>query len=63
MKKTDWIWTPEKMTTYLAHPMVIVPGTFMSFAGLPNAKDIAYVVGFLKTKSPASEPTSVQAPK
>ena len=49
MKAHDVTWTPETLDTYLAAPMKVVPGTKMTFAGLPNEKDRQDVIAYLET--------------
>jgi cytochrome c len=41
-------WTPEQLFTFLANPKGDVPGTKMSFAGLPKPEDRANVIAFLE---------------
>ena len=49
MKKADWIWDPQHLDTWLTAPSQMVPGTKMTFIGLPNAKDRIDVIAYLKT--------------
>jgi cytochrome c len=41
-------WTPEELFTFLANPKKDVPGTKMSFAGLPKPEDRANVIAYLQ---------------
>lgn len=41
-------WTPEKLFQYLEAPQRVVPGTKMSFAGLPDPQKRADVIAYLK---------------
>ena len=41
-------WTPEEIFHFLANPKKDVPGTKMSFAGLPKAEDRADVIAYLE---------------
>jgi cytochrome c len=41
-------WTPEELFHFLENPKKAVPGTKMSFAGLPKAEDRANVIAFLE---------------
>lgn len=43
------VWDEATLTTYLADPKALVPGTKMSFPGLKTPEDIANVIAFLKT--------------
>jgi len=40
-------WTPERLDIYLVSPKAEVPGTKMSFVGLPDAADRANVIAYL----------------
>jgi len=41
-------WTPEELFAFLASPKKDVPGTKMSFAGLPKPEDRANVISYLE---------------
>lgn len=41
-------WTPEALQEFLTAPKKVVPGTKMSFAGLPKAEDRADLIAFLQ---------------
>ena len=43
------LWAPETLNTFLTAPKVYVPGTKMSFAGLPKVEDRANVIAYLET--------------
>ena len=47
-KKSD-AWTPDLIYTFLKSPKAYVPGTKMSFAGLPDPQDRANVIAYLST--------------
>jgi cytochrome c len=49
MKNSGIVWSEETLTQYLKSPRKMVPGTKMTFAGLPRANDIANVIAYLKT--------------
>lgn len=42
-------WTPEALNEFLTKPANAVPGTAMSFAGLPKITDRANLVAYLQT--------------
>lgn len=46
--RSDQVWTPENLDHFLANPKGYVPGTKMSFAGLPKATDRANVIAYLE---------------
>jgi cytochrome c len=49
MKALDKTWTPELLEAYLPGPQKMVPGTKMTFPGLPNQKDRDDVIAYLET--------------
>jgi cytochrome c len=53
-------WTYAKLFQYLKQPQMMVPGTKMTFAGLPSDKDRTDLIGYLRTLSdkPAPLPPS-----
>jgi cytochrome c len=66
MKAQKGNWTPEDLDHYLTNPKAMVPGTNMSFAGIPRGKERADLIAFLNTKSdnPAQLPKqAAEAPK
>ena len=42
-------WTPEALQEFLASPKGVVPGTKMSFAGLPKPEDRANLLAYLQS--------------
>ena len=50
-KNSGIVWSEAKLFDYLEHPRLTVPGTKMSFAGLPQAQDRADVIAYLKANS------------
>jgi len=66
MKGQKGNWTPEDLDTYLTNPKGMVPGTSMSFAGIPRGKERADLITFLNSKSdkPADLPKqAAEVPK
>jgi cytochrome c len=59
MKAKGGTWTPEELDTYLQNPRAMVPGTNMSFAGIPRGSERADLITFLNSKSD----NPVQLPK
>jgi cytochrome c len=51
-KKSGIVWTEQKIYDYLKNPQAMVPGTKMTFPGLPSPQDRADVVSYLKQNSP-----------
>jgi cytochrome c len=57
-------WTFEALNKWLTDPRADVPGTAMTFAGLPSEKQRADVISYLDTlsKSPVPLPKATSAP-
>lgn len=53
MKDSKLTWDEATLDQYLASPRTVVPGTAMSFAGLPNAEDRADLIAWLKQNAAA----------
>jgi cytochrome c len=64
MKAKGGTWTIEELNTYLIKPQAMVPGTTMSFAGIPKGSERADVIAYLNSKSdsPAALPKAAEAP-
>jgi cytochrome c len=64
MKAKGGTWTIEELNIYLTNPKAMVPGTTMSFAGLPRGSERADVIAYLNSKSdsPAALPKAAEAP-
>jgi cytochrome c len=43
------VWTPEAINDFVTNPKGYMPGTKMSFAGLPKAEDRANLIAYLAT--------------
>jgi len=56
MKAKGGNWTVEDLNTFLTNPKAFVPGTKMTFAGLPKGSERADVIAFLNTKSDSPQP-------
>jgi cytochrome c len=48
MRKSGLVWDEPTLTNYLHAPRKLVPGTKMTFPGLPKDQDIADVIAYLK---------------
>jgi cytochrome c len=44
-------WTPQELSDFVKNPKLMVPGTSMTFAGIPRASERADLIAFLNTKS------------
>jgi cytochrome c len=48
MKNSGITWSEDTLNQFLSGPQAFVPGTRMTFTGLPNEQDRADVIAFLK---------------
>jgi cytochrome c len=55
-------WGFEALFKYLKSPQAVVPGTKMSFAGLPSAQDRIDLIAWLRTQSDSPVPIPPPAP-
>lgn len=55
-------WTFEALFRYLKSPQAVVPGTKMTFAGLPSAQDRIDLIAWLRTQSDSPVPIPPPAP-
>jgi cytochrome c len=64
MKAQKGNWTLEDLDVYLKNPRVAVPGTNMTFAGIPRASERADLLAFLngKADNPKPLPKAAEAP-
>src|SRR5262245_60301259 len=64
MKAKGGKWTVEDLNHFLTNPRGFIPGTSMTFAGLPKGSERADVITYLNTKSdnPAPLPKAAEAP-
>ena len=53
-------WTFEDLDHFIAGPKAMVPGTAMSFAGIPNPKERADVIAYLDTLADSPVPLPKQ---
>lgn len=65
MKGKGGEWSFEELNKFLAAPTSYVPGTSMTFAGLPRGSERADVIDFLRTRadSPVPLPKVAETPK
>jgi cytochrome c len=53
MKRSKIVWNERSLDRFLAAPTKVVPGTTMTYAGVPDAKDRADLIAYLKQESAA----------
>ena len=63
MKGKGGNWTVDDLNTFLTNPKAFVPGTKMTFAGVPKGSERADVIAFLNSKSdsPQALPKAAEA--
>lgn len=63
MKGKPGTWTIDELNMFLLAPKADIPGTSMSFAGLPRGSERADVIAFLNSRadSPAPLPKAAEA--
>ena len=49
MKRAGFVWTPAKLSDYLAAPQKVVPGNNMPFAGIADPQQRANIIAYLAT--------------
>src|SRR5579871_6651274 len=62
MKAKGGNWTYADLFTFLKQPQLFVPGTKMSFGGLPKAQDRLDVIAFLRMQADMPAPLPPPAP-
>jgi cytochrome c len=64
MKAKPGKWTIEELNTFLQNPKGFVPGTTMTFAGVPRGSERADLITYLNSKSdsPAQLPKAAAVP-
>jgi cytochrome c len=65
MKAKGGEWTFDELNKFLAGPGAYIPGTSMTFVGLPRASERADVIDYLRTRSdsPLPLPKVAETPK
>lgn len=51
MKRSKIVWNEKTLDRFLADPIETVPGTTMTYAGVPEAKERADLIAWLKRES------------
>lgn len=48
MKRSKIVWTEKTLDRFLTNPLAAVPGTAMGYAGIPDRKERAALIAYLK---------------
>ncbi len=52
MKRSKIVWNDKTLDRFLANPPKTVPGTAMTYAGVPDAQERADLIAYLKQPCP-----------
>ena len=63
MKSKNDPWTYDELFKYLKSPQGYVPGTKMTFAGLPREQDRINLIAYLRSNADSPAPIPAPAPK
>ena len=55
MKRHKVVWNEKTLDRFLANPMKVVPGTNMTYAGVPDPKERADLIAYLKEATRSGE--------
>ena len=55
MKNAGFIWDEKTLDRFLAQPMKVLPGTAMTYAGIPDAKERSDLIAYLKQANDSPE--------
>jgi cytochrome c len=55
MRASGIVWNRESLDTFLADPLGTVPGTFMTYAGIPDPEERAQLLAFLEVATRGRE--------
>jgi cytochrome c len=54
LRNAGWIWDADRINVWITNPRAVLPGTKMSFPGMPDPTDRRDLIAFLKVQtSPA----------
>jgi len=51
LKNAGWTWDADRIDKWITNPRAVLPGTKMTFIGMPDANDRRDVVAFLKVQT------------
>ena len=55
MKRADIVWSAKTLDRFLANPAKAVPGTSMTYAGVPDRAERAALIAYLKKANAGPE--------
>ncbi len=54
MKKSGLVWDEKTLNRFLAKPLAVVPGSSMTYDGVPDPKDRGDLIAWLKAANGAA---------
>lgn len=54
MKQSRLVWDEKTLSRFLAKPLAVVPGTSMTYDGVPDVKERADLIAYLKAANGAA---------
>ena len=61
MKNSGFTWEEKTLDRFLAQPMKVVPGTTMTYDGIPDAKERSDLIAYLKHANDLPECRALRA--
>ncbi len=61
MKNSGFIWDEKTLDRFLTQPMKVLPGTTMTYAGIPDSKERSDLIAYLKQANDSRECHSLRA--
>lgn len=55
MKKSGIVWSTKTLDRFIADPVIVVPGTTMTYAGIKNSQERADLVAYLASTGKPGE--------
>jgi cytochrome c len=49
MESADFVWTDDKLVSFLQRPQQLLPGTKMPFSGLSSIDDASNIAAYLNS--------------
>lgn len=64
MKRSNIVWNEKSLDRFLANPLAAVPGTTMGYAGVPDDRERADLIAYLRQAgaSPQCRPQAADQP-
>lgn len=60
MKRSDIVWSAKTLDRFLANPPKAMPGTSMTYAGVPDAAERAALIAYLKAANGGAQCAAVK---